>query len=890
LKRWLAAGVGVIVVVLLALWLARAYLAAQFARSYFRDHGVAADVEIGSLGLSGVSGRFALGPAAAPDIAAERIELHFDPLRWLPYVVEVRLVKPVLRARIRDDGSVALGSLDNWLASLRKQEGKSPYVSDDLTISLTGLRAVLATPAGAVELDGDVKLVKNLPVVISLDLRPTQLAWRGMAATLASGHLSYESVTGEAALQLRSDVKGRGLDLHGLKLDAKAAGLRWTMDRGLTISTPSADLNVSASDLNGAQAADFKLALANLAFTSAPLTAGAQLRISGDITTGAALPVLHTGDARWDRALKANLARLSVEGAARLALAGGRIDIAFPKPLQIKGAAGGVITLHELKVGGGADAITGGFHAALHGGGLPSISLDAGQATWRGGGLAVQAGVQANFDYAMLRKARLAANGRFTYRAGRYSFTPTSCGDVRLAAFHPGTNDMAKDIRTTVCGSGGPLLSGQGARWSLRGRARGASAFLPLVNSRIDSAAARLAFDGVAADFHGEALLGAGTIHDQTKPVRFKPMQARGNAALARGAWRGSFAMSSESGQPLGDVTFIHTMATGAGTAHIAAPKLAFVPDRFQPQDLSPLLAAFRRADGVVDFSGDIGWTREGLTSRGTLAIASLNFLTPLGTAHGIKTKMEFTSLLPPQTAPGQEVTISRIDWTLPFSAVNLRFSFNPTTVKVDALATGWAEGRATVTPFTINLADPSKVSGTAELKSINLESLISASNLSSKLRLDGKISGTIPFTTGAEGIRITKGRIAADGPGRLSVSRSVWAQGEAAINSNAVQDFAYQALENLAFESMSADLNSVANGRLSIVFHIKGKSDPPKHQTADVAIADIINGTALYKPILLPSGTPVDLTLDTSLNFDELLKSYAEAWSKTLRPAGQPD
>jgi hypothetical protein len=85
----------------------------------------------------------------------------------------------------------------------------------------------------------------------------------------------------------------------------------------------------------------------------------------------------------------------------------------------------------------------------------------------------------------------------------------------------------------------------------------------------------------------------------------------------------------------------------------------------------------------------------------------------------------------------------------------------------------------------------------------------------------------------------------------------------------------------------MTAELNSIANGRLSIVFHIKGKSDPPKPQTADVAITDIINGTALYKPIPLPSGTPIDLTLDTSLNFDELLKSYAEAWSKSLNPEG---
>ena len=97
------------------------------------------------------------------------------------------------------------------------------------------------------------------------------------------------------------------------------------------------------------------------------------------------------------------------------------------------------------------------------------------------------------------------------------------------------------------------------------------------------------------------------------------------------------------------------------------------------------------------------------------------------------------------------------------------------------------------------------------------------------------------------------------------------------------MQDFAYQALEHLAFDQLTADLNSVAGGRLQIVFHVKGHSDPPQQQKAEVALTDLINGTALQKPIPLPSNTPIDLTLDTSLNFDELLKSYEEAWSKTL-------
>jgi hypothetical protein len=148
-----------------------------------------------------------------------------------------------------------------------------------------------------------------------------------------------------------------------------------------------------------------------------------------------------------------------------------------------------------------------------------------------------------------------------------------------------------------------------------------------------------------------------------------------------------------------------------------------------------------------------------------------------------------------------------------------------------------------------------------------------------------GKLSGTIPFTAGPDGFRIKDGHLTADGPGRLSLTRSLW--GESAVATNVVQDFAYQALENLAFESLSADINSVDKGRLQIVFHIKGRSDPPQQQVAEVAISDILQGKALTKPIPLPSGTPIDLTLDTSLNFDELLRSYAEAWSKALNSGG---
>ena len=127
-RRFIALGLAGIAAIALLLWVARARLAAELAREYFRSHGIASSVDIEALGLSGVSGRFALGPADAPDIAAERIELFFDPLRWTPRVVEVRLVNPVVHARLGEDGSLTLPSLQHWI-ELASREPKANRAS-----------------------------------------------------------------------------------------------------------------------------------------------------------------------------------------------------------------------------------------------------------------------------------------------------------------------------------------------------------------------------------------------------------------------------------------------------------------------------------------------------------------------------------------------------------------------------------------------------------------------------------------------------------------------------------------------------------------------------------------------------------------------------------------
>jgi len=895
-RRWFLAIPVVLAVALLLLWMARAYIAVQFARSYFKSHGVASSVEIGSLGLSGVSARFSLGPQDAPELSAERIELHFDPLRWTPYVTEVRLVNPVVRAAVDQNGKVSLGSLQAWIDSLGQQQGKSRFVSDDLAVSLTGLRLLLATPGGALEVGGDVRLVKNLPVSLALRAKPARIAYRDIKVAMQSASLSFDRKTASLELLFSGAVANPVFEANGLEFRANASALKWSAVEGrLSVDAASAHVQASANSLVAGQTVraprlDAELRNPSLVSTNGQIAAKADITAASGLGLDAALTPLQAADPALANAIRRNLHRLTASFTGHAELRGGVFRFDLTEPLKITGAKGAVVNVPTLSLSGKQSVVNAALEASLSGPGLPNARLTLRNLFWSGGGFTSDVALASRFNFAMLRAANVSGRGKLSWQNRQYAFTPAGCLRATLAAFHPGASDLAKNVRGDICARPRrPFLTGEGIGWTLTGQARNASADLPLATVHAENIAAGLDFTGEGAPLKGTATITAARMVDRAATLRFKPLLGSGTASLAKGVWTGRFAATDLKNNALGETTFTHTMATGLGTAHINAPHLIFALDKLQPVDLSPLLAPFRRAEGSAAMTGDINWTRDAITSQGKLAIASLDFMTVLGKAHAVKSEINFTSLLPPITAPNQTLTISRIDWTLPFSAVDVRFAFSPTTIQLAKADTDIAQGHVALGAITISLADPNRIAGTAEIKSIELNSLVTASNLSSKAKLEGKVSGKIPFVMGPDGFRITNGHVAADGPGRLSVSRSLWAQGDAALSSNAVQDFAYQALENLAFDQMSADLNSVANGRLNIVFHIKGKSAPPKPQVAEVAIADIINGTALYKPIPLPSGTPIDLTLDTSLNFDELLKSYAEAWSKSLSPEGHP-
>jgi hypothetical protein len=172
----------------------------------------------------------------------------------------------------------------------------------------------------------------------------------------------------------------------------------------------------------------------------------------------------------------------------------------------------------------------------------------------------------------------------------------------------------------------------------------------------------------------------------------------------------------------------------------------------------------------------------------------------------------------------------------------------------------------------------------------VDLAPLLVAAGLGERVKVAARIGGVVPFTYGPQGLRFANGRVAAEGPGRLSIQRQALIAavgvGEGAQPApNAVQDFAYQALENLSFDQLNGDVNSLPMGRLGLLLHIKGRHDSAQVTETRIGVLELLQGRAFDKPLPLPKDTPIDLTLDTSLNLDELLASYFGSGGGAMAP-----
>lgn len=898
-------------------------------------------VEDARLDLTTPGGRARItGDASLDDGQLLRLDARLAPLRYATRDLSISAQSATVTARKRGDRltlDVAL-ALDGLETATRGLAATKAQLSADLPYPDLARRTAQGPVAARLTLRADAarlgeRQVEGLDADLSwngrLDGGAQAFAFmgRGRAALRGERLLTPTLQARDAALALdlarvvggRHDGRLRLRGATAVDLRAGQALAGGAVLRNLRVSG-SSDALVLATDAEGArvdgpltiQANADRLAMGALALASARATAsgrfgqdpqGLTLNLDGEASGESGIS--HPDAARlaalvpnpaYGRPLSQALRtfRLAAPGLG-VDVARGRTRVALSREARLSAPNGVLVTAsapNGLLVDAGPAGARGGLRAALSGGGLPTVRLAA--ADWRAAGGVVTAPLSLateGFDLPPLQGIGGQIDGQARLASGRFTLFTRQCAPITAKAYALGQSPIT-NIKAALCPSAAPLAAVGPDGWSAALRFKDGEGDVDTAQARLQTIQGEATLGGARGFQRAEVRVDSAAVADAAPERRFNPILAKGRLALSGGLWSGGFQATTPVGAPLGEIRLRHVVATGRGQADIDASKLVFAPGGLQPAALSPMAAFAREAKGAASFTGVFAWDQDGATSRGRLVADKIDFTSPIGFVATLNGAIDFTSLAPLTSAQNQTMRVVKIDSLVPLTGVESAFQLGAQMLHVSKATFEAAKGRVSIEPIDVPLGPDKTIKGAVVIEHLDLGELIAASSLADRIKIDAVVDGRLPFTFGPEGLRFQNGRVRAVQPGRLEIARTALSNVAASPADapgapptqppgqvNAIQDFAYQAMENLAFDQLEAGVNSTDNGRLGVLFHVKGQHDPKVAEKARIGILDLLRGRAFDKRIALPAKTPVDLTLDTSLNFDELL----DAWRRSF-------
>jgi len=965
----------VVLAVALALYAARRTIAREALTAWLRSKGVAATAEVHAIGPTGVTGSITIGDPGHPDLTIERAVVGYG-LKGLGLEVRsVRLVRPVLRARLHK-GQLSAGELDPLIEAFRKAPPKPGAAQP--RIAVEGGILLLATDYGRVRLNADAVLEDGRLRRLSAQVAPTRLHGDRFDMSLGAVALTAQTAgqqvevsldapvagarTGQASAEnarLRLTAAGPYPDLKTGRIDGtvvahaelsggRIAAAGHVLRNGLVSAALAGRASGGLDDLalTGRATADVRAAgaetVGGVAGAVRVMASAEDLswaRKGGDVVrarlaVSAALDSFALGDLKFAKVTAA--ARGPVAASARgvdLQLAASALghgawtglgaptredsaEIAAAKraaagfgftapAVTVRAVAGQAPSgrlLQPVRLTpdrGGAVVLAPagrGWRLTAAGGGLPKVDAGIDRFALVEGGAVADGRIKAALSIGPIEQGTFDAAGALRLAGGALSFTGDRCARVTARRLNFGTND-ARVFSDRLCPAGGPLLAMKGGDWRIFGRSEDTAAEVPFLQAKIARGSGVLDLASRRGTLQAKLAVATAQVADAAPQTRFAPVTVSGLAQLAGDRWTGRLAVRDGAGRALMTVGLKHDVPSGRGGADITTGLLRFSPDGLQPAALSPLAAPIGSpASGEARFTGGFAWTPRAQSSSGVLEVPHLDFASAAGPVTGLSGKVAFSSLTPLVAAPGQTLHAAQIATPLgALTEARVVFGLQPDALRVTGGQAAIGGGLILIDSLVMPLTPGQPIHGVLELEGMQLHDLVEASPFGDKVDLTAKVSGRLPFTLDGDKVRIQGGTLHAVEPGRLSIQRtalgavdasgSVKASGVPSEVQSALQpeaatdtfsDFAYQAMENLAFSTLSAEVNSRADGRLAVLFHIVGKHDPPHRQVIRLTLMDLISKKFLNRKLPLPSGTGVNLTLDTTLNLDDLLADYA--------------
>ncbi len=263
---------------------------------------------------------------------------------------------------------------------------------------------------------------------------------------------------------------------------------------------------------------------------------------------------------------------------------------------------------------------------------------------------------------------------------------------------------------------------------------------------------------------------------------------------------------------------------TGAeGQLRLDLEPIAFGPDGVQPADLWPPLASWiSEAEGRLEGHGELSWQPEGGSGFVDVGLSDLGFRAPGARIEGLNAVLRIDGW-PPRLAPGQLVSIARLDFGLELTEglveatldregglelASARFRFAGGTVRSEGRVDLLAEERPVL--LSVEGVDLGQL-----LERVRLEGLSGT----------GRIHGRLPLVFGAGGVEIRDARLRASQEGGWIRYRPPAGASGLGPGLGGGVDTLLQALHNFRYQRLSLSADGMARGALQIQLSVFGSN-----------------------------------------------------------------
>jgi len=401
--------------------------------------------------------------------------------------------------------------------------------------------------------------------------------------------------------------------------------------------------------------------------------------------------------------------------------------------------------------------------------------------------------------------------GALTYAAGVLDHTATLAVAPARVRLRRAGGDMIAELTLGTVEFQGNWAPDK--PYSATAKIAGAGLVLPVQEIAATEIAGSLELSPAPGALAAEIAFGA--ISDRAETPRFAPLAGQ---VLLRGTDR---ALTFEG--ELGDrssaarlgIAGRHDLTAGRGTASLALEPLTFTPGGLQPATLAPGLADLHEVAGTLRAEAEMAWTGEGLTGGAELAVEDLSFDSGAASVEGLDLELSLSSLFPPASAPGQRLTVRRIDPGVALDEIAVRFQIypgDPPRLGIEEGQFRFSGGRVLLRGLSLDPAAP-RLDLPFEVEGLDLAEMfriLDIDGLSGTGRLSGRIPVAIVTEGGAEAVTIAGGRLAAQAPGTLRLESERARQALAGAGESA--DLMFRALQNFRYDELSLAIEPSTN------------------------------------------------------------------------------